>query len=275
MKIGVLIGIRRETDIEEEFKKVSSLELNCCQVCIWDTAVYTDENAERIRSAAEKYSIEVSALWAGWSGPTEWNFVYGPSTLGLVPAAYRSSRLQELLQGAAFAKKIGTANMATHVGFLPEVPSDPDFVGTVGALKKLAGEMQKDGLTFLFETGQETPVTMLRAIEMIGLDNVGINLDTANLILYGKANTADAVDVFGKYVKNTHCKDGEYPTKSMELGEEKPLGQGRANMPLVAKKLAALGYTGPYIIEREISGSKQIEDIVSARDFLREILAEL
>lgn len=177
--------------------------------------------------------------------------------------------------GVEFAKKIGTKNMATHVGFLPEVPNDPNFIGTVGALKKLAGEMKKAGLNFLFETGQETPVTMLRAIEMIGLDNVGINFDTANLILYGKANSADAIDVFGKYVMNTHCKDGEYPTKSMELGEEKPLGQGRANMPLVAEKLHALGYTGPYIIEREISGQKQIEDIISARDYLRDILAGL
>jgi sugar phosphate isomerase/epimerase len=116
---------------------------------------------------------------------------------------------------------------------------------------------------------------MLRAIEAIGMDNVGINFDTANLVLYGKANTADALDVFGKYVRNTHCKDGEYPTEGTKLGREVPLGEGRANMPAVMNKLSALGYEGPYIIEREIDGEEQIRDIVNARDLLRKIAAEV
>ena len=174
-----------------------------------------------------------------------------------------------------FAEKINVKNVATHVGFLPEVPSDEDFVGVVSVLKYLVTYMKAKDQTFLFETGQETPVTMLRAIEAIGMDNVGINFDTANLVLYGKANTADALDVFGKYVRNTHCKDGEYPTEGTALGREVPLGEGRANMPAVMKKLAALDYDGPYIIEREISGEEQIKDIINARDLILKIAKEL
>lgn len=37
-----------------------------------------------------------------------------------------------------------------------------------------------------FETGQETPITMLRAIKEIGSDRLGVNFDSGNLILYGK-----------------------------------------------------------------------------------------
>ena len=106
------------------------------------------------------------------------------------------------------------------------------------------------------------------------MDNVGINFDTANLILYGKANSADALDVFGKYVRNTHCKDGFYPTNGRELGEEVALGQGKANMPEVYRKLKALNYDGPFIIEREITGEKQIADIIAARELLLKIEAE-
>ena len=115
---------------------------------------------------------------------------------------------------------------------------------------------------------------MLRTIQAIECDNVGINLDTANLILYGKANTLDALDVFGQYVMETHVKDGVYPIDGMKLGKEKPAGQGKANLPEVVKKLGELGFSGTFTIEREISGEQQQKDIAMARDLLKQWMAE-
>lgn len=272
-KIGVMLPIRPETDIDNEFKKIADLELDCCQVSVWKMHLYNDELAEQLKAASAKYNIEIVALWAGWSGPCEWNFTHGPSTLGLVPPAYRGVRLAELKIASDFAEKLGVTNVVTHAGFMPENPDDNNFVGTVAALRDLCKYMEKKGQTFLFETGQETPVTMLRAIEAIGYENVGINFDTANLIMYGKANTVDALEVFGKYVRNTHCKDGLYPTCGNELGLEVPMGEGKANFPAVVAKLNELGYTGPYIIEREIKGDKQVADIKLGKDLLTSIFA--
>ena len=167
---------------------------------------------------------------------------------------------------------IGVDKVVTHVGFIPEDPAHPDFNGTVGALRNLCRYMKKKEQSFLFETGQETPITLLRTIEAIGYDNVGINLDTANLILYGKANTLDSLDVFGTYVMETHIKDGLYPTEGMKLGREVPAGEGKANIPEVIKKLSELGYSGAYTIEREISGEEQIKDIIKARDLIKSLL---
>lgn len=62
-------------------------------------------------------------------------------------------------------------------------------------MRTVAEHLKKNGQCLLFETGQETPVTMLRCFEAVGTDNLYVNLDTANLILYGKANPADALDV--------------------------------------------------------------------------------
>jgi sugar phosphate isomerase/epimerase len=124
----------------------------------------------------------------------------------------------------------------------------------------------------LFETGQETPTTLLRVIEDIGLDNLGINMDTANLILYGKANSADAITIFGKYVMDTHIKDGLYPTNGKHLGREVKVGEGFANIPEVVKRLREVGYTGNYVIEREIKGDQQIKDIVDTVAYLKNIL---
>lgn len=273
MKIGILISFHQNVNIEEEFSKAIDMQLTCCQLCCWDTKLYTDENAQKIKAAAKKTGMEITALWAGWTGPAEWNFYNGPATLGLVPPAYRSHRLKELFQASDFAKLLKVTDIITHVGFLPEYPFDPDFNGVITTLRSLVSHMKENGQYFLFETGQETPVTILRAIEEIGFNNLGVNFDTANLILYGKANSVDALDVIGNYVRNTHCKDGNYPTCGRELGQEVPLGEGKANFPVIVHKLKELGYTGPLIIEREISGNQQIKDIIRARNILLEILS--
>ncbi len=275
MKLGVLIPLRKDTDLEEKFRKAKEMELDSCQISVWDMSLYTDENAAKINALCRETGLEVTVLWAGWSGPKEWNFTYGPVTLGLVPAGYRGTRLQDLEKGSEFAEKIGVKYVATHVGFLPENMNDPDYIGTIGALRGLCKNMKKRDQVFLFETGQETPVTMLRAVEDIEADNVGINFDTANVMLYGKANAVDSVRIFGKYVRQTHIKDGCFPTDGRHLGKETPVGEGMVDFKTVIKELQALGYEGHYTIEREISGDEQIRDIIKARDLLRAIDKEI
>ena len=271
-KIGVLIVMRRDTDISLEMKKVKDVGCDCCQITMWDPSLFTDAVAQKIIEAKDKYEIEISTLWVGWSGPTEWNFTGGPTVLGIVPPAYRMKRTEEILMGADFAVKLGVPRIATHAGFLPENISDPNYYPVVATLKYISRECKKRGLCFLFETGQETPVALMRVIEEIGEECVGINMDTANLILYGKGNSADAITVFGKYVMDTHIKDGFYPTSGKELGREVKVGEGMANIPEVIKRLRAVGYTGNYVIEREISGEEQIRDIKETVEYLKNIL---
>ena len=150
--------------------------------------------------------------------------------------------------------------------------NDPEYYGIIAILRYVIKQFKELGIKFLFETGQETPIALLRVIEEIGMDNVGINMDTANLILYGKANSADAITVFGKYVMDTHIKDGFYPTEGKNLGKEVKVGEGLANIPEVVKRLNEVGYAGNYIIEREIKGEQQAKDIVETLAYLKTII---
>ena len=271
MDIGILINLT-DKNIREKLKNAHELGFSSCQICGWNKELFTEEIAEDIKAGCSEYKITVSSFWCGWSGPAKWNFYEGPTTLGLVPEEFRFIRAEELKQGSDFAKMIGVKNLVTHVGFLPEDPNSEKYAGIVSIIKYVAEYCKENCQNFLFETGQETPVTLLRVIEDVGTGNLGINLDPANLILYGKANPVDALEVFGEFVRDIHGKDGCYPTDGKNLGKEMPLGQGKVNFPAFVKKLKEIGYNGPITIEREISGDEQIKDIKAAKEYLEELI---
>jgi sugar phosphate isomerase/epimerase len=73
-------------------------------------------------------------------------------------------------------------------------------------------------------------------------------------------------------VRNVHAKDGRYPTDPMKLGEEVKVGTGRVRFPEFVKRLDEIGYKGEYIIEREISGKQQDQDIAETVKYLEKLL---
>ena len=241
----------------------------------WKPELWTDENLEILKNLTEENDITISAFWCGWEGPCVWNFYDGQITLGLVPPEYRTMRIKNLCDRADFAHKLGVKNVVTHMGFIPENPNNPQFAPFCVAVRQVAEHLKKNEQNLLFETGQETPVTMLRCFEKVGMDNLGVNLDTANVILYGKANPVDALDVFGKYVMNIHAKDGLYPTNGHDLGSEVRIGDGKVDFKALFKKLHELGYDSYVTIEREIEGEQQISDIRHAKKYLGDIIAEV
>lgn len=272
LKLGLIVPFHKS--VKREFEKCLALGLPTCQLAAWDESLFTTEMADITKNAIKETGIEVTSIWAGWPGPAVWDCVDGPDTLGLVPVVYQWVRIESLKRASEFAKAIGVKSITTHVGFIPENPRDPLYAKVVIAIRIVAEHCKNNGQSFCFETGQETPVTLLRTIEDVGLDNLGINLDPANLLMYGKGNPIDALDIFGKYVQGVHAKDGEYPRSGYNLGMEKPLGEGRVNYPAFIQKLKDIGYTGALTIEREISGEQQITDIKRARDYLLTLLGQ-
>ena len=106
----------------------------------------------------------------------------------------------------------------------------------------------------------------------VGLDNQGVNFDLANLILYGKANPVDAIELLGPYVQGIHAKDGLWPTNPKELGEEVPIGKGKVDFPRIIARLKELDYRGAVTIEREVSGPQQVEDVRAAKSYLEKLI---
>jgi sugar phosphate isomerase/epimerase len=228
--------------------------------------------ARPIRDASAKYQVEVTALMTLGSGRMVWNLREGPETIGIVPRATRAARIDALKRASDLAKASGVKAVHTHCGFIPENPNEPLYAEVLTAMREVVGHCRANGQTFLCETGQETPITLLRAIHDLNLDNIAVNLDLANLILYGKGEPVGALDVFGKYVRGIHAKDGLYPTDPYGLGEEVPIGRGKVRFPEVIRKLKELSYFGPITIEREITGARQQSDIHDSKLYLEQLI---
>jgi L-ribulose-5-phosphate 3-epimerase len=270
LELGLVVSLAE--GVVAALANVADLRMTTCQVALPASLDLSDRLADELRERSAGRGIEVTTIWTHCRDGQVWNFVDGPGTIGLVPEATRRGAVARLNAGAEFARAAGVASITTHAGFIPENPGDPVFSDVVAALREVCGHCRTQGQELWLETGQETPVTLLRTIEAVGTGNLGINLDPANLLMYGKANPLDALDVIGRYVRGVHAKDGEYPTNGRELGRERPLGEGRVDFPRLIAKLKALGYAGAITIEREVRGAEQVAGVKQAIRLLEPLL---
>jgi L-ribulose-5-phosphate 3-epimerase len=274
MAVGLMI--QPANGAEAAIARVKELGLSNCFLSL-DGYIghFTPLLAQQLNGLLQKYSVVATSVEVVGPGRLVWDFLDGPSTIGLVPRESRAARIDALKQTSDFAKMMGIPRVQTHCGFIPENPRDPLYDEAVHAIREVAQYCASNGQDFLMETGQETPTTLIRAFSDVNQPNLGIGFDTANLILYGKANPADAVDIIGPHVKSVHAKDGKFPTDPMQLGEEVLIGTGRVDFTQVFSKLHNFGYTGAITIEREISGPQQIEDVKKEKIYLENIIVKI
>jgi L-ribulose-5-phosphate 3-epimerase len=267
LRLGLIIGIGKEP--EAAIARVAELGVPTCQVYAEE---FPPELAGRLRRTLDDHKIEATSFVVGGPGKEIWDFYHGPLTIGLVPRETRAARIAHLKSASEFAKQCGISAVQTHCGFIPENPNDPYYQETIDAMREVAAHCKRHEQNFRYETGQETPITLVRAIRDVGLDNQGVNFDLANLILYGKANPIDAIEILAPYIQGIHAKDGLWPANPDNLGEEVPIGKGKVDFPRIIERLKQLNYRGAITIEREISGAQQMEDVKSAKAYLEKLI---
>jgi sugar phosphate isomerase/epimerase len=275
MKFGTLVRLDNVTDCETAFKKVKEMGLESCQL-VYKPETYTLDDAKRIKEVAKKCDIEISAFFAGFrDGYAAFDLKYDFRNAGLNSVMFGAERMKYLIGVLPFLRELGVSDMIIHAGFVPNDPFAPEYVDMVCKVKLLADRAKNYGVNILFETGGESPITLLRLIEEVNTGNLYVNLDTGNLILYGYGNPCEAVMTLGQYVRNMHAKDALPPTNPYKLGEEKAIGEGVVDFKRVLTLLKERGYDRFITIEREILGEEQKRDIERGCHYLKEILENI
>ena len=265
LALGVIA--RLGTDALAGLQYVLSLRVPTAQIS-YPAAMDNEAGVREIEAARLVTGIEITTVFCGFAGESYADIRTAQATVGLVPEATRAGRIEKTLAIAEFAQKIGVARVAAHIGFVPDDDSDPLYGSMVLVTRQICDALEARGQVFALETGQETARGLKHFIEDVQRDNLKVNFDPANMILYGNDKPIPALDVLMPWIDGVHCKDGRWPTQEGQLGEETPLGEGDVNLREWLKRLLELGYRGPLTIEREISGEQQKEDILRAVSLL-------
>jgi len=111
-------------------------------------------------------------------------------------------------------------------------------------------------------------------------DNLYINFDPANMILYGTGEPIEALRKVGQHVRSIHCKDATWAAadrRGQDWGAEVALGDGDVGMETYLRTLQEIGYDGPLTIEREIPEDpvQQKADIGKAVSLLESLRTQI
>src|SRR5205823_1104350 len=172
-------------------------------------------------------------------------------TGGIAPDATWEQNWRNIQSVAALANALGLKLVTFHAGFLPHRQTDHQFAKMLGRLAEVGEIFERADINVGLETGQETAPVLAKVLQKLDRPNVGVNFDPANMILYGKGDPIEALDVLGPWIIQVHLKDARQTTVPKTWGEEVRAGTGEVNWPAFFEKLQKLKFTGPIVIERE------------------------
>lgn len=238
----------------------------------------TPATARQILARLKEYCISVTAVFGGFEGESYADIPTVERTIGLVPAATRAARLAEMKEISDFAAALGCPVIALHLGFVPHDTSTAMYADVLKVTQDLCHYAANHAQCLHLETGQETAAGLVQFIEDTGCNNLFVNFDPANMILYGMGEPIPALKQVGSLVRSIHCKDATWSDKpGITWGAEVPLGQGQVDMRAYLSTLKEIGYLGPLTIEREIpqDRERQKAEIRHATELLSQLRKEL
>jgi sugar phosphate isomerase/epimerase len=254
LEIGAMFWAVRDT-----IAKVKLMGARCGQLGVAGDLALDVAAVAEWKAEMEREQFPIVTCFAAYNGESYADVPTVQQTVGFIPPATRDEREARTIELSDFAAALGVKSIACHIGFVPEDEAHPDYVAVRAMVRRICDHAAKNGQTFALETGQEPAVTLLHFLKDCDRENLGINFDPANMILYGTGDPIEALDILKARVISVHAKDGDWPPadKKDALGTEMPLGQGSVGMERFVAKLKEIGYKGTINVEREIEDQEQ------------------
>lgn len=222
--------------------------------------------------------IEATAVFGGFEGESYADIPTTAATVGLVPIGPREERLAEMKRISDYARAIDCRVVALHLGYVPHDTNSADYRDIVHITQDLCRYVANHGQSLHLETGQETAPGLVQFISDVGTNNLFVNFDPANMILYGQGDPIEALKILGSLVRSVHCKDAKWSSQpGVTWGQEVPLGAGDVGMERYLMTLKEIGYQGSLTIEREIpqEPDRQKAEIGHAVTLLEQLRAKI
>jgi sugar phosphate isomerase/epimerase len=238
----------------------------------------TPERAAEFNRQLRELGITTTCVFAGFEGESYADIPTVKRTVGLLPHETRAARTTELKAIADFARELGVDVVGIHLGFVPHDTANADYHELVELTRNVCDHCKKNRQALHLETGQEPVDVLIRFLDDVERDNLFVNFDPANMILYGAGQPLPALEQLGSRVRSVHCKDATWSDRPGETwGREVPLGEGDVDFAAFLNTLARIGYDGPLTIEREIpqEPERQKAEIGRAIELLQRLKREM
>ncbi|MDR0335708.1 MAG: sugar phosphate isomerase/epimerase [Planctomycetaceae bacterium] len=275
--IGVFASI--DAGLGVKLEVVRDLGIKTIQLHTPHKTSRTPENAAVFSKQLANYGIVITTVFLGFEGESYETIDITAKTVGFVPPTTRSARLTEAFEISDFAKLLEVSAIGSHIGFVPHDRISTDYKEVVETIRCLCDHLAKNNQTLHLETGQESVDSLLAFISDVQRNNLFINFDPANLILYGIGDPIGALKTVGQYVRGVHCKDAVATTgkPGVDWGREVPFGTGQINAELFLQTLHDIGYRGALTIEREIpeEPQRQKEEIGQAVQLITQLKTKI
>jgi len=262
-EIGVFLPCTGVKDPKKALEIAKRLDLRVVQIQSLQLSedFYSKEGAKRFVNLLERYGIKASAVCMVFKGERYDDLETVRRTVGYLPPETLPSRLKYSKRCVDFAANINAPIVTTHMGVLPKNPSSTGYQRLLNAVREVARYCRNVGVTLALETGQESSTELLNFINLVGED-VKVNFDGANFILYGIDNPIKALRTLKDHIVHVHVKDGLPPEKEDLLGREVSLGEGKAEVRKTICELVSFGYTGPFIMEIYVWRERKIDPLL-------------
>jgi L-ribulose-5-phosphate 3-epimerase len=188
-------------------------------------------------------------------------------TGGVVPDEAWPHNEAAARENAVIARQLGIGLVTFHAGFLPHDRRSSRRAVLLDRIRVMAAIFRDQGVAIALETGQESAATLLQALEDLAGEDVGVNFDPANMILYGMGDPVDALTRLAPAVRQLHVKDALPAAEAGEWGTEVRVGSGAVDWDAFLDVVREGVPAANLVIERE-SGTDRVGDVRAARDLL-------
>ncbi len=245
------------------------LDLRVVQIGFFTKSSLQTASAEAILQAVRAANVTIAGSFVAFEGEDYSSIERIAATGGYSPDDTYDARLRITREAAALTTALGCNTLAVHAGTIPTDPTSPIYTRLLKRTGEVADAVREHDVRLLLETGREPVDTLIGFMDAAGRENLGVNFDPGNLVIYGTDEPARAVSRLKGRIECVHLKDAiRSPQPGIEYGKTAPLGSGDAGIARVVSKLRSVDYTGPLLLEVRPS-SGDLTGIRSAIDYLR------
>ncbi|TVQ51699.1 MAG: sugar phosphate isomerase/epimerase [Phycisphaerales bacterium] len=257
---------------DDLFESLDQLECRRIQLAL-SPLIHEPDRWAGVFDVLEKQGIEVVSGMMAMAGEDYTSLESIARTGGVRPDATWEANREHVARIAEQAAEHDINLVTFHAGFLPESNGDGERLVMLRRLAEIADHFATRSVDIAFETGQESAATLLAVLDELDRQNVGVNFDPANMILYGTGDPIEALRRLAINVRQIHIKDATSPAAPGAWGTEVPVGDGAVDWKAFMTEVLGWRRAVDLVIERE-SGDHRIEDIARAIKVIREVSSD-